>query len=474
MRVIRERLERTNEELKIECANVNERMASAEARILAEDEKRQKVQEKLANFDLTVIAEKTVRDKCDKLIVENKEMKKKWDEMQKEVTRLTYIENEKNMFPSSSSSNITTTNDNNNKSASTSTTVTVVAVDDKTTQTERQEIDDKTTQTDQRLLAIEEEERSNNNSKNELENDDDDDDDDDVRQNPFYKEMVEKKNKEIQNLQDMMKEADDAIQSVEIYAKEFEQKCALSEAEKKHLSEDLEQLKREYDVLAKFTRDRGVSAVIAFSNMQREYEKLDRQLREYKVLEQHYYSIYHSKGENNNNNDDDDSNAKMLIESKLKEYQERAMIAEDQLFSATVEAENEEQKAVENLKSSERERQVSEDRLLTEKQRCADLRKDLNEFAIKIVDFETKLRDARDQIVDKQKIIDGLKKDIEVQDEILIGKEELLEQKQIEFEEKLVKEALIAKEIVDDAVQRCTEAEEKLDVAEIRLKELSL
>jgi hypothetical protein len=33
---------------------------------------------------------------------------------------------------------------------------------------------------------------------------------------------------------------------------------------------------------------------------------------------------------------------------------------------------------------------------------------------------------------------------------------------------------LIAKEIVDDAVQRCTEAEEKLDVAEIRLKELSL
>ena len=52
-----------------------------------------------------------------------------------------------------------------------------------------------------------------------------------------------------------------------------------------------------------------------------------------------------------------------------------------------------------------------------------------------------------------------------MQDEILIQKELTIEKNEELFNEKLMKEALVAKEIVDDAVLRCTEAEEKMDLA---------
>ena len=91
-------------------------------------------------------------------------------------------------------------------------------------------------------------------------NDDNNDDNDDVRNNPFHKEMMVKKAKEIENLTKMLKEADEAIQSVESFAKDMERKFTYSENEKKYFQEDLTQMKKEYGVLEKFTRERAARA----------------------------------------------------------------------------------------------------------------------------------------------------------------------------------------------------------------------
>ena len=156
----------------------------------------------------------------------------------------------------------------------------------------------------------------------------------------------------------------------------------------------------------------------------------------------------------------------------LKEYQKRAIEAEEQLLSATAQAENEAAQHLENLKSSEREKQVLEDRLRTEERKVESVRHELNECTSKLLLLETSSRELKDELEDKRKVIEGLKKDIDVQDEILIQKELTIEKNEELFNEKLMKEALVAKEIVDDAVLRCTEAEEKMDLAETKAKAL--
>ena len=113
-----------------------------------------------------------------------------------------------------------------------------------------------------------------------------------------------------------------------------------------------------------------------------------------------------------------------------------------------------------------------EDRLRKEEQKVASLRQELNECTSKLLLLETSSRELKDEVEDKQKVIEGLKKDIDVQDEILIQKELTILKNEEELNEKLMKEALVAKEIVDDAVLRCTEAEEKVDLAEMKTKAL--
>ena len=67
--------------------------------------------------------------------------------------------------------------------------------------------------------------------------------------------MTEKQTKEIENLKKMLKEADEAIQAVEAFAKDMERKLTYSENEKKYFQEDLTQAKKEYEILEKFTQN---------------------------------------------------------------------------------------------------------------------------------------------------------------------------------------------------------------------------
>ena len=285
--------------------------------------------------------------------------------------------------------------------------------------------------------------------------------------------MTEKKTKEIENLTKMLKEADEAIQAVEAFAKDTERKLTYSENEKKYFQEDLTQAKKEYEILEKFTRERGASAMVTFANAQRERERLERRLEESQTLlvqQEEYFTKSAAAAAGGGVTDGGEVEQKHL--SILKEYQQRAINAEEQLFSATEQAENEASLHLENLKSTEREKQVLEDRLRKEEQKVASLRQELNECTSKLLLLETSSRELKDEVEDKQKVIEGLKKDIDVQDEILIQKELTILKNEEELNEKLMKEALVAKEIVDDAVLRCTEAEEKVDLAEMKTKAL--
>ncbi len=306
--------------------------------------------------------------------------------------------------------------------------------------------------------------------------DNENDENEDIENNPIHKEMTEKKTKEIENLTKMLKEADEAIQAVEAFAKDMERKLTYSENEKKYFQEDLTQAKKEYEILEKFTRERGASAMVTFANAQRERERLERRLEESQTLlvqQEEYFTksaAAAAGGGVTDGGEVEQQQQKHL--SILKEYQQRAINAEEQLFSATEQAENEASLHLENLKSTEREKQVLEDRLRKEEQKVASLRQELNECTSKLLLLETSSRELKDEVEDKQKVIEGLKKDIDVQDEILIQKELTIVKNEEELNEKLMKEALVAKEIVDDAVLRCTEAEEKVDLAEMKTKAL--
>ena len=71
----------------------------------------------------------------------------------------------------------------------------------------------------------------------------------------------------------------------------------------------------------------------------------------------------------------------------------------------------------------ERERRVCEERLAKEKEKVDELRKELDAYAVKMIDAKARLRETGDQCAEKEKIISSLKRDIEVQDEVLIDKE---------------------------------------------------
>ena len=255
-----------------------------------------------------------------------------------------------------------------------------------------------------------------------------------------------KKAKEVENLTKMLKEADEAIQSVESFAKDMERKFTYSENEKKYFQEDLTQMKKEYDVLEKFTRERGASAMVAFANAQREREKLERRLEEAQrlLVEQEEYFV-ESAAATVAAAGGGVEDGKELEERQqqhvrlLKEYQKRAIDAEEQLLSATAQAENEAAQHLENLKSSEREKQVLEDRLRTEERKVESVRHELNECTSKLLLLEILAR-LKDELEDKRKVI-GLK-DIDVQDEI-DPKELTIEKNEELFNEKLMKEALV-------------------------------
>ena len=61
------------------------------------------------------------------------------------------------------------------------------------------------------------------------------------------------------------------------------------------------------------------------------------------------------------------------------------------------------------------------------------------ECTSKLLLLETSSRELKDEVEDKQKVIEGLKKDIDVQDEILIQKELTIVKNEEELNEKLWK-----------------------------------
>ena len=60
---------------------------------------------------------------------------------------------------------------------------------------------------------------------------------------------------------------------------------------------------------------------------------------------------------------------------------------------------------LENLKSSEREKQVLEDRLRTEERKVESVRHELNECTSKLLLLETSSRELKDELEDKRKVI---------------------------------------------------------------------
>ena len=181
--------------------------------------------------------------------------------------------------------------------------------------------------------------------------------------------MTEKQTKEIENLKKMLKEA------VEAFAKDMERKLTYSENEKKYFQEDLTQAKKEYEILEKFTR-------AASSGRDGDFTKRAKRARETRAAFGRIANsfsttrgVFHKeRGCSGRRRVTDGGEVEQKHLSILKEYQQRAINAEEQLFSATEQAEAEASLHLENLKSTEREKQVLEDRLRKEEQKVASLR----------------------------------------------------------------------------------------------------